>query len=107
MATLISDMELRTVLSKPAALYGAITSWSHFRAREPVVEGDCEFLVTDMVAAGCIVMICMVHPLREALLMLLKPDDVPALRERLGELVYEMNSNLLIETMTRPVRTKL
>lgn len=102
MATAIADWELRSVLANPAELYAAITSWSHFRARTPVIEGDNELVITDMVARGCMAAACLVHSRREAFLMLLKPEDAQAFQERLGGLLFEMNSLMLAETMSRP-----
>ena len=107
MATLIGDIELKVVLSDPGELYSALTSWSHYRPKEPAITGDCELVITDMVAKGRIVAACLVHARCEAFLMLLTADDAQAFRERLGELVYEANSAMLAETMTRPVKTRI
>ena len=106
-ATLISDLELRTVLCDPAELYAAITSWSHYAAKAAVVDGDCELILTDMVAKGRIVLCTMVHRERKAYLSLLSADDASSFREQLGEAIFEMNSAIIAETMTRRRRTRI
>ena len=106
MAILINDLELKTVLCDPAELYAAITGWSHYTAKAAVVAGDCEFILTDMVAKGRIVLCTMVHRERKAYLSLLSADDAASFRERLSEAIFEMNSTMLAETMTRRRRTR-
>lgn len=102
MATLIDDLELKTVLCDPAEFYSAITSWSHYRSQKPAVEGDCELLLTDLVAHGAIVICTLVHRKREAYLSLLPADDALSFRDRLGEAVFNMNSAMLADTILRP-----
>jgi len=107
MATLISDPELKTILCDPAAFYVAITSWSHYRPQEPAVQGDCELVLSDMVAAGRIVLATLVHSRREAFLSLLSADDASAFRERLGQAVFDMNTATLIDTISRAPRRRI
>jgi len=104
MATLISDPELKTILCDPASFYAAVTSWPHYQPLEPAVQGDCELLLTDMVAAGRIVLATLVHGRREAFLSLLSADDASAFRDRLGQAVFDMNTATLIDTISQPRR---
>lgn len=106
MAMLISDAELRTVLCNPAELYAAVTSWSHYKPKEPAISGDCELLLTDMVAMGRIALCTLVHSRREAFLSLLTADDALSFRDRLGDAVFEMNSTMFAETVSRPGRIR-
>jgi hypothetical protein len=79
----IEDWELKTTLGQPAEFYAAITSWPHYKPKTPTAEGDCEFLVTDMVSKGCIVAATMVHSRREAFLTLISLEDAVKFREAL------------------------
>lgn len=93
----IDDNELRETLCQPHALYDALTSWSHFKPKEAIVPGDCELIMTDMMARGCAVACTLVHSRREAFLILLSPDDIRAFGDRLAALEPEMGSALMNE----------
>lgn len=97
MAILIDDHELRTVLANPLSLYEAVTGWSHFKPKEAVVPGDCELILTDMVARGCAVACTLVHARREAFLILLSPDDVRAFGDRLAALESEIGAAIMAD----------
>jgi hypothetical protein len=93
--TLIDEDELRSVLCQPVAFYQAITGWRHYRPKLSDTPGDCEFLITNMVARGSIVCATLVHQTGEAYMSLLSPDEVLAFRDRLGEVIPEMGSALM------------
>lgn len=97
MAILIEDTELQSVLSNPLSLYEAVTSWRHYTPKQAVVPGDSELIVTDMVARGCAVACTLVHPRREAFLILLNADDARALGERLSTVGSEIGAAILTE----------
>lgn len=92
---LIDDQELRTVLANPTALYSAIVSWRHYVPKQAVIPGDCELILTNMVAAGRAVLCTVVHSRGEAFLSLLSLDDIAAFHERLESLPGEMGAALM------------
>ena len=104
MAEIVNELELRNLLCDPVQLYQVITGREDYSPKTPLVEGDCELLLTNLVARGRIVIVTMVHACRQAFLSLLSIEDAVIMRERLGELVPEVASTQLRESMQRSRR---
>jgi hypothetical protein len=99
MAIDLSEWEL-AALCNPASFYEAIVSAKGYMPKLAVVAGDCEFLVTNFAANGCIVCGTVVHRTREAHVVMLSNEDMTELRERLAGVQVELNSAVLTKCIT-------
>jgi hypothetical protein len=99
MAIDLNEREL-AALCNPASFYEAIASARGYTPKLAIVPGDCEFLVTNFAAKGCIVCGTVVHRSRKAHIVLLSSEDLTAMRERLAGVQVELNSMVLTKSIT-------
>ncbi len=104
MVEIVGDLELRNVLADPLELYRVVTSKERYRQQPPRVEGDCELILTDLVAKECLVVVTVSHSRREAFLSLISTEDALLMAARLGDLVPELTAVRLRESMRRRPR---
>ncbi|SRR6266702_3502843 len=86
MATEIDQWKLGQLFCHPAELYELVANRRGYTPKEPVIQGDCEFVVLDIVSVGCGLCVCMVHAERRAFVMMFSHEDISAVRESLQQL---------------------
>lgn len=100
MAIEVSDSHLETALCHPTSLYEALTSAKGYTPKAPACTGDCELVLTDLVARGRLICCTVVHGERKAYLSLLSADEAMEMRTRLEELTFGLNSLGLAKALT-------
>lgn len=100
MAIEVDDSHLETALCHPSSLYEALTSAKGYTARKPACKGDCELVLTDLIARGHLICCTVLHAKREAYLSLLSAEEAVEMRTRLEELTLGLNSLQLAKALT-------
>ena len=86
MPTEIDQWKLGQLFGHPAELYELVANRKGYASKAPVIQGDCEFVVLDIVSMECGLCVCMVHAERRAFVMMLNSEDISAVRESLQQL---------------------